>query len=241
MRVLVLLVVSACLGGPAYRLTVRGNYEVGEDPTIGVAIRETTADHAVLIVTRPDGSTVRTKVPLSVAQTNVRLGGPAESGSEPVFTTPGDYRVELRGDGTILAKQEIRISVDRLTKIFDDDEIADYKLVARYTRARAHKKQQWKTYGALFEHTLRKDVQLHVVIEEPGGAMPDAWKQYEEEGTLGVIENHNVRFRERTGSVSASWISGKYIVALRAATLADFERGFIGDLLERYPSDLDAR
>ena len=240
MRVLLVLCLIAC-GGPAYRLTVRDRYEVGEDPTIGITIRETSADQGVLVVTRPDGSTVRTRVPLSIAHSNVRIGEPAASGGEPVFTTPGDYRIELRADGAVLAKQEIRISVDRLTKIFDDEEVADYKLIARFTRARAHKRLQYKTYGAVFEHTLRKGVQIEVVLEEPASALREVWKPYEEEGTLGVIENHNVRFRERTGSVSASWISGKYIVVLRAATLADFERGFMGELLGRFPSELEAR
>jgi len=76
------------------------------------------------------------------------------------------------------------------------------------------------------------------VIEEPGAALKVAWKPYEEEGPLAIIENNNVRFRERTGSVSASWISGKRIIAVRAANLADIERGFIAAFFRRYPSDL---
>jgi hypothetical protein len=238
MRALWIVCLVACAGGPAYRLTVRDRYEVGEDPTVGVAIRETREDSAVLIVTRPDGSTVKQSVPLGVAQTNVRFDDAIAPGREPTFTTRGDYRVELKDGQTLLAQQEMRISVDRLTKIFDQREVADFELVASYTRPRADKQQRWKTYGALYEHTLRKGVQIQVVIEEPRDALATAWKPYEEEGTLGVIENNNVVFRERVGSVSASWISGKRIVAMRAATLADFERGFIGTFLARYPSKL---
>jgi hypothetical protein len=241
MRAVCLLALVACASGPPYRLTVRDRYEVGEDPTIGVAIREPTKDNAVLIVTRPDGTTVREKVPLTTAQNNVKLGRPLERGVEATFTVRGDYRVELRSNKAVLARQEIRIEVDRLTKLFDDEEIADFAMVARYTRARANKKQRWKQYGALYEYTLRKGVQIQVVIEEPGEALKEAWKPYEEEGMLSVMENNNVRFRERTGSVSASWISGDKIVAMRAASLADFERGFIAKFLKRYPSDLEAR
>jgi hypothetical protein len=81
-------------------------------------------------------------------------------------------------------------------------------------------------------------VTIAVVIEEPGNALQDAWKSYEEGGTLQVIENSYVRFRERPGNVSAAWISGQKIVAMRAETLEDFERGFIGAFLARYPSSL---
>jgi len=241
MRVVWILGVVACASGPPYRLSVRDRYEVGEDPTIDVAIREPTKDTAVLIVTRPDGTTVRERVALSSAQNNVRFGRPLERGVEPTFTARGDYRVELRNNQAVLAKQEIRVSVDRLTTVFDDEPVADFELVAHYTRARANKQQHWKTYGALYEHTLRKGVQINVVIEEPGGALREAWKPYEEEGTIEVMENHYVRFRERVGSVSASWISGDKIIAMRAESLADFERGFIARFLAKYPSSLAER
>lgn len=238
MRALVIVFLVACASGPAYRLSVRDRYEVGEDPTIGISIREPREDTAVLIVTRPDGSTVERRAALDVARTNIRFDDAIVPGREPTFTERGDYRVELKHGQTLLAQQEIRISVDRLTKIFDKREVADFELVASYTRPRADKQLRWKTYGALYEHTLRKGVRINVVIEEPGDALANAWKHYKEEGTLGVIENNSVVFRERVGSVSASWISGKRIVAMRAATLADFERGFLGAFLARYPSRL---
>lgn len=238
MRALWILGFVGCASGPPYQLSVHNSYEVGEDPTIGISIAQPTQEKAVLIVTRPDGSTVRQKLSLGASKSSVRFGSAIDRGSEATFTERGDYRIELRNDNALLAKQEIRISVDRLTKMFDESEIADFAPVARYTRPRGLKKQQWKTYGALYEHTLRKGVQIHVLIEEPGDALDDAWKQYEEEGTLGVIENSYVRFREREGSVSASWLSGTKIVAMRAETLADFERGFIGNFLARYPSKL---
>lgn len=239
MRALWILAFVGCASGPPYQLSVHNSYEVGEDPTIGVAIAQPTQEKAVLIVTRPDGSTVRQRVSLGVARNNIRFGGTVvDKSTEVTFTERGDYRVELRNDNALLAKQEIRISVDQLTQLFDDSEIADFAPVVRYTRSRGLNKQQWKTYGALYEHTLRKGVQIQVLIEDPGDALDEAWKQYKEEGTLGVIENNYVRFRDRNGSVSASWISGKKIVAMRAETLDDFERGFIGAFLARFPSKL---
>src|ERR1044071_4761604 len=115
MRVLWIVALCACLTGPAYRLNTRERYEVGEDPTIDVSIREPTKDNAVLIVTRPDGTTVRERVALTTKQNNVKFGRPLEAGIEPTFTVPGDYRVELRSDKAVLAKHEIRIALDRLT------------------------------------------------------------------------------------------------------------------------------
>jgi hypothetical protein len=230
----------ACASGPAHRLTVRDRYELGEDPTIVVGNRDTSSADATLIITRPSGSTLRERVSLGAAEINVRVNAnaPVVRGREATFSELGDYRVELRANQAVVATHEIRISIDRLTKIFGTDEIASFEPIARYTRARQNKQQHWKSYGALYEHTLRAGTQIHVLIEEPGNALREAWKAYEEEGTLGVIENNNVRFRERSGSVSASWISGKRIIGMRAATLEDFERGFIAHFLARYPSDL---
>lgn len=238
LRVLSILGLVACASGPAYRLSVRDRYEVGEDPTIRITIKQTSDADAILVIERPSGSSVREKVPLRVEQTSVRFGNAVDPAVVPTFTELGDYRVELRSNETVLAKQEIRIAVDRLTAIFPDDEIALFAPVNRYTRARQNKQQHWKIYGALYEHTLRPGTQIHVVIEEPGDALDDAWQRYEEEGTLAVIENNNVRFRERTSSVSATWLSGNRIIAMRAAALEDFERGFLGHFLAKYPSDL---
>ena len=139
MRGLLLLACVASCGGPAYQLTIRDSYEVGEDPTVAIKIRETTKDNAVLIITRPDGSTVRAKVPLDVAQNQIKFGGQPEPRTEPTFTTPGDYRVELRGDNKlVLAEHQIHVSVDRLTQTFDDGEIAEFELATTYTRARVN-------------------------------------------------------------------------------------------------------
>jgi hypothetical protein len=240
LRLLSIIGCVACASGPPHRLRIHDQYEVGEDPTILVASRESSSGDAVLVITRPGGSTVQQAVALRAPQTNVRFNAnaPVSSGREPTFTEIGAYRVELRAGETILARKEIRISIDRLTTIFDGDEIASFAPVTRYARARQNKQQHWKSYGALYEHTLRPGAQIHVLIEEPGDALRDAWKAYEEEGTLGVIENNNVRFRERAGSVSASWISGTKIIAMRAAVLDDFQRGFIAHFLARYPSSL---
>jgi hypothetical protein len=235
----IVCVLAAC--APPYRLSVRESYEVGEDPTIGVAIRETSKDQAVLIITRPDGTTVHQMVSLAATSHNVRFGRTPARGTESTFTMPGDYRVELRTDKAILARQEIRVAVDRLTTFFEDAEIADYKRVARYTRVRGNRRQRWKTYEALYEQTLREGIQIQVVIEDPGEALDDAWKSYEDEGTLYVIEKHVVRFRERASSVSASWLSGNRIIVVRGQALAHFERGFIAAFLQKYPSELRSR
>ena len=240
LRVLIGIAVAAC-GGPAYQLSIQDSYEVGEDPTISLQVREARERAGELVLVRPDGSTVKQPVPLDREQTYVRFGTPGRGTDEPTFTSTGDYRVELRTGETVLARQEIRISTDRLTHMFDDEEIAGFRLVARYTRARQDKGQRWKTYAARYEHTLREDSRIQVVIEQPGPNLQDAWKPYEEEGTLAVIENNNVRFRERTRSVSASWISGKRIIAMRAGSLDDFERGFIGYFLAKYPSALSPK
>src|SRR5512139_4122475 len=84
MRAVWILALVACASGPPYRISIRDQYEVGEDPLIGVAIRETREDNAVLIVTRPDGSTVAKKVTLAADHTTVRFGGDPERG-EPTF------------------------------------------------------------------------------------------------------------------------------------------------------------
>jgi hypothetical protein len=238
LRALCIVGLVACASTPAYRVGVRERYEVGEDPTIAVAVRDTSSDPAVLVITRPDGTAVRQRVLLDAPEKNVRFGSLADRASEPTFTARGDYRVELRANETILASQEIRVSVDRLTQLFADGEVAGFALVTRFTRSRANKRHQWKMYGAIYEDTLRPGTRIEVVIEEPGESLGEAWKPYEEEGPLAVIEGYNVRFRERTRSVSASWISGKRIVAMRAAALDDVQRGFIAHFLSLYPSSL---
>ena len=238
---LMLLVLTACpRGGGAYQMQIREAYEVGEDITIGVGVKETSSKDAVLIITRPDGSTLRQRVTLDKEQTQVRFSKPVDKDHEPTFNDKGDYKVELKaGKGTaVLAQQQIRVAVDRLTKKFDDEEVGGFAPLARFTRVRMYKDKRWKTYHALYEHTLRDGVQITVVIEEPGDALQDAWKQYVETSTLGVIEGNNVQFQERTGSVTASWISGKRIISMRANELPDLEKGFIAHFLAKYPSNL---
>lgn len=241
LRALSLIGLVACGGGPPYRLAVRDAYEVGEDATIALDVRNASDDKAVVVITRPDGSTVRERVSLDREKIQVKFGDPqVQPDSVPTFTETGDYRVELRTGNTVLAQHEIRVAVDRLTKKFDDEGVAGFRPIVRYTQARQHGPKKWKLYGALYEHTERPDSRIQVVIHEPGDALDEAWAPYKEEGTLGVMEGNHVRFRERTRSVSASWISGKRIIAMRADELADFERGFIGYFLAKYPSKLDA-
>jgi hypothetical protein len=242
MRVLCALGLVVACSHPAYQLSAREAYEVGEDPTVVVQIRETSSTDAELVIVRPDRSIVKKKLKLDLAERNVRFGSvqvqPGVAVEEPAFNQVGHYKIELRSGGQVLAQQEIDISKDRLTQKLTEDVIAGFAPLVRFTRVRANGPQRWKTYGAVYEHTKRTGVQVQVVIEEPGEYMTDAWKPYEDEGTLAVIEKNNVVVRERTGSATASWVSGDRIVAIRADSMTDVSRGFLSFFLVKFPSSL---
>lgn len=237
--VLVLAAIVGCAHAPPYRISVEDKYEVGEDATVTVNVSKVTDDDAELIVTRPDGTIVKQHAPLDATSARIKFGKPPpHPGTPPTFTVPGTYTIELRADDNVLAKQEILVEGALLDELLPVDEIADYTQITRYTRTRQHGKKTWKVYGAIYVLARNVDARIEIIIENPGKNLEAAWKEYEEEGTISVIEGNNVRFRERTGSVSTSWISGKRIINTRGPTLADLEKGLIAHFLGRFPSKL---
>jgi hypothetical protein len=241
MRALLLLCVAAgCARGPAFKLDVTEPHEVGEDLTVAVRVKQPDEDqNGEIVVTRPDGTTVKRRVAFDTALARVKLGPPSpRPGIDPTLTAPGDYKIELRKGERVLATYALTVKTARLDELLPAEPIAEYKPVARFTRAKQSGTGRWKTYGAIYEHAYRKDVQVEVLIEEPRGALAQAWRLYADEGTRAVILGNTVRFLERTSSVTASWTSGKRIVSMKAPTLDDLERGLIGHFLERFPSNL---
>jgi hypothetical protein len=233
---------GACAHGPPYRVQVTESYEVGEDITVALRVRELTDDDAVIIVTRPDGTIIKEHAPLDVEHSKIRFGRPAPHPGVPAtFTETGPYRVELKTGDTVLAKDEVVVKVNHLDELLPMRDVADYKQITRYTKVRLYGKKQWKTYGAIYVQQYRPEARVEIVIEEPGSNMKDAWKPYFEVGTVTVIEDNNVIFREGADVVTASWISDSRIIAMRAPTLADLERGMVAHFLNEFPSKLDAK
>lgn len=242
MRMLAALIMVAACGGPAYRLEVTDTYEVGEDATVALRVREVSDADADVVITRPDGTEVRQHAPLDAEVTRVRFSPPVpRPRAIPTFTVTGEYTIELQSRGKTLARRTVHVTVDRLADLIPDEIIADYKPITRFTRAKQAGTQHWKTYGATYEHPSRTDARIDLLIEEPGASLETAWKPYKEGAPLAVVLDHTVRFRERTGGVQASWISGDLIVVMKAPTLADLEQGLIGHFLDRFPSKLSAK
>jgi hypothetical protein len=242
--VLVLIAAGACgaQSSSAYRVAVTDSYEVGEDATVSLQVKQVSDDDAEIVITRPDGTSVKEHAPLDTETSRIKLGKTApHPGIPPTFTIPGTYQIELRNsDETVLATSEVVIKRARLDELLPLEPVANHKQLTRYTLAKLRGKQQWKTYGAIYSLPRKLD-RIEILIEEPKRALKDAWKPYAEDATVSVIADNNVMFRERSGSVAASWISGDLIVAMRAPTLADLEQGLIGHFLGRFPSKLGAK
>lgn len=237
----VLWLVMGC-GSPAYRLTVTEPYEVGEDATIGLQVKQVSDDDAEIVITRPDGTIVKQHAPLDAAVTRIRFSPPVpRPRAIPTFTTTGDYLVELKSGKRVLATKKLEVKIDHLNDLIPDESVSEYKPITRFTRPKQAGDKHWKIYGATYEHPFHPDARVDVVVEEPKEDMSTAWKAYEEEGTLGVIENSNVVIRERTDSASAAWKSGDWIVSMRASRLAELQRGLIAHFLARFPSKLNAK
>jgi hypothetical protein len=234
----VLCVIAGCRTTQPYRLEA-GRFEVGEDAVVSVHVDKPTSDDAQLVIARPDGSRVRQRAPLDVEVSRIRFGTPLpRPGVEPTFTVKGTYSVELRQGKEVLASESIVVRTNHLDDLLPDEVIADYKPIVRYVRVKQSGPHAWKTYGAIYEHPFRREARIEIVVEEPGEHLTSAWLPYEDESTLGVILDNNVRIRERAESFSASWKSSGNIVTLRGPTLADLERGLIGHFLARFPSKL---
>jgi hypothetical protein len=238
-RALVLLWLIGACGAPRYQLAVTDTYEVGEDATVELRVREASKQKAVLLITRPDGSTLRRYAPLREEVSRIKFGAPLpEPGVEPTFTMPGHYTIELRLKDKVLASRDLEITLDRLDEVLPADEVAGYTPVVRYTRPKQSGTLRWKTFGAIYEHPSRKDAKIEVLVEAPEDRLATAWKPYEEDTTLGVIENNNVRLRERSDYATASWRASQHVITMRARSLAELERGLIGHFLARFPSKL---
>jgi len=237
-RALCIVAVAACRG-PAYHVSIPTSYEVGEDATVAIEVREISKQPAEIIITRPDGSKLQKPAELDAKHSRVKFGTPlVERTSEPTFTQVGPYKIELKSGAQTLAFQQITIETDRLTKIFTTEPVAGFGPVVRYTRPRQDGTQHWMTYGAIYERLEGRETDIHVVIEAAGPNVELAFKRYEEEGTLGVFENSNVRLYERTGEVSTSWRSGERVVVIRARAARDLDRPFVRAFLAKYPSQL---
>jgi hypothetical protein len=234
LRALCIIAVAACRG-PAYKISTPGTYEVGEDATVALEVRKGSSDPADLVVTRPDGSKV--KKPVSLSTGRVKLGSPIiDKTSEVTFTQTGLYKIELRSSAHTLAAHQINISLDRLTTFFTTETIAGFAPTLRYARARQDGSARWMTYGAIYERTEGRETEIHVLIEDAGANTDSAWKTYEAEGTAGVLENANVLFRERTGSVSVSWRSGQRVISIRVQKQRDLEKAFVRFFFAKYPT-----
>jgi hypothetical protein len=151
----------------------------------------------------------------------------------------GRYRLQFQQDVNhpLAAPVDIAVNIDRLTDLLAEV-IVDYKAKVRYTKPRANGHLHWKQYGGIYEHPWQKDHEIEVVIEEPGEAFKTAWKQYEEQGVLQVIQKNYVRLREGADTTTASWTSEGRIIMLRSTDLAKFDPKFMARFFIRYPSDL---
>ncbi len=237
----ILCLLAGCLKGPAYKLDVTESYEVGEDATIGLHVRDLSDDDADIVIRRPDGTDVRQHAPLDAKVTRIRFAPPVpRPRAVPTFTMKGEYIVELRSGSKVLAKKTLQVTLDHLNDLISEESFEDYKPITRFTRPKQAGAARWKTYGATYEHPFRKEARIDVLIEEPKQHLATAWKSYEEQGTLGVIKGATVLLRERAESARAAWISDDLIVSLAAPTLADIEK-LIGHFIDRYPSKLSAK
>lgn len=217
------------------RMSAPTRYEVGEDATVTIEAPRASESSPIdveLVLVHPDGTEERQTATLIAPQSRVRLA------TSPAFKQTGVYRIRLVDSGRALAPPvDINITTDHLHELLAGT-IADYKAKTRFTRARQAGMLQWKQYGGIYQHPWKDDQTIEVLIEEPAEAFQRAWKAYEEEGTLAVLQNNYVRVRERAKSATASWTSQGRIIQLRAPTLAQMDPKFIARFFVRYPSDL---
>ncbi|HTL36494.1 MAG TPA: hypothetical protein VL326_25350 [Kofleriaceae bacterium] len=233
---LVWLVACAPHGG--IKLAAPGRYEVGEEATISIDAPGADSDSPVegdIVMTRPDGSVYKQHARLTSPKNRIKIG----DDDEPTFMATGRYRLTFQQDAAhpLAAPIDIAVNIDRLTEVLSEL-IVEYKAKTRFTKPRANGHLQWKQYGGIYEHPWQKDHEIEVVIEEPGEAFKTAWKQYEEQGVLQVIQKNYVRLREGADTTMAAWTSEGRIIVLRATDLAKFDPKFIARFFARYPSDL---
>ena len=216
-----------------YKLASPELYEVGEDATILLTVKQVSDDDAQIVITRPDGSIVKENAPLDTDSSRIRFGKPPpHPGIPPTFTMKGAYKVELKVDDQVLAKSELVITSNHIDDLLPIESVADYKQITRYTRPKVYGKTfEGKSYGAIYSPPWRVEARVQITIDEPKKHLAETWKSYAEEGAMSEIEGNNVIFRERSESVTASWFSGDKIIRMQAPTMPDLEKGIIGHFL----------
>jgi len=242
--VLLTLVIGCAHAKPVpYRLTIPEKYEVGEDATVVLDVKQVSDDDAKIIVTRPDGTVVKEAASLEEASARIRFGKPPpHPGLPPTFTIPGEYKVELEVNDNVEAKTVIVVKKNLLDELLPMADVGDYKQITRYTRPKIYgKKDQGKSYGAIYTLPWKVESRVEITIDDPGKHLKATWKTFEEEGAVTVMDNSNVIFRERAESVTASWFSDNKIIRMQAPTLADLEKDIIGFFLSKFPSKLEAK
>lgn len=246
MRAAFALVLAAGCGAARavpYTLASPERYEVGEDATIMLTVKQVSDDDAQIVITRPDGSIVKENAPLDVESSRVRFGRPPpHPGLPPTFTTKGAYKIELKVDDTVLAHSELMVTSNHIDDLLPVEDVADYKQITRFTRPKVYGKTfEGKSYGAIYSPPWRVEARVEITIDEPKKHLGETWKLYAEEGAMSEIEGNNVIFRERSESVTASWFTTDKIIRMQAPTMPDLEKGIIGHFLKKFPSKLKAQ
>jgi hypothetical protein len=246
MRAAIALVFAAGCGAARvvpYTLAAPEVYEVGEDATISITVKQLSDDDAQLVITRPDGSIVKERAPIDVERSRVRFGRPPpHPGLPPTFTMTGAYKIELKVDDTVLAGTELVVTRNHIDELLPIEDVGDYKQITRFTRPKLYGKTfEGKSYGAIYSPPWRVESRVEITIDEPKKHLAETWKRYAEEGAMSEIEGQNVIFRERSESVTASWFSGDKIIRMQAPSMPDLEKGIIGHFLQKFPSKLQVQ
>jgi hypothetical protein len=230
-------IIAACAPHGGIKLAAPDHYEVGEEATVSIDAPGADSDAPIegdLVLVRPDGTTYKQHVRLTSAKNRIKVGN-----SEPTFMETGRYKLQFQQDAAhqLATPIDFLVNIDHLTELLAET-IVDYKARLRYTKVRASGHLSWKQYGGFYEHPWQKDHEIEVLIEEPREAFKVAWKQYDEQGALQVIQNNYVRLREGADTTMAAWTSEGRIIVLRASELAKLDPKFLARFFTRYPSDL---
>lgn len=227
--VLVALIATACAAQKGIRVSAPEHYEVGEEATLTFEVANTPVE-AVLALERPDGTTARWPTRVTHVTSRIKLG--------ERFTQTGRYRVTLsQGDKLLAPPLDIDVNIDHMSELLVDN-IVDYQAKQRIAKSRASGSLRWMQYIGVYEHPWQANHDIEVTIEEPREAFERAWAVYEEQGVVQVIQNNFVRLREGAETTMAAWTSRGYIIAVRAADLAQMDPKFLARCFARHPSDL---
>jgi hypothetical protein len=234
--VALVLLAAACAPHGGIKIATPERYEAGEEATVTIDAPGADEDSPVegdIVLVRPDGSIHKQHARLTNEKNRIKVG------NSETFMQTGRYRLQFQQDANhpLAAPVDIAINIDRLSELLAEV-IVDYKAKVRYTKPRANGHLRWKQYGGVYEHPWQQDHEIEVTIEEPGEAFKTAWKTYEEQGVLQVMQKNYVRLREGAETTMAAWTSEGRIIVLRATELAKLDPKFITRFFTRYPSDL---